>query len=397
LGTLYMMQQRTDDALGVWKQLEAAAPTNVMAPMRAGAILLSLKRYPEALAETQAAVGRIPGNAELLSQLGVAYAETGAPDQAYATFQSALKIDPSSNNLNSIAYEMAKANLKLPEALQYAQKAVSEEESETVDIDINTATPQDFASATRLAAYWDTLGWVYFRSGNFDAAEKYLNAGWHLSQDPTIADHLGQLYEKEGKKREAVHAYSEAIATGHAPKHARERVNALADFAGPGWVQPSDLQNYRISKVALVPKPKDHANADFVVLLSPGGKVIAHYVSGSEELLQAGKALEAAKLNTPFPDGGPVQILRRGILDCEPELKECTFAMYPLVYPQQIIAAGVEPHGSGDNPDSRLSGGNPDSIVLKRRSGDSSETKQPRSNGKAGQKNSQSTDHQPEP
>jgi tetratricopeptide (TPR) repeat protein len=347
LATLYMMQRRTDEALAVWKQLEQAAPSNVTAPIRVGAILLNLKRYPEALTEMQAAETRNPENAEILLQLGVAYAKTGAPDKAYATFQSALQIDPSSNNLNSIAYEMANSSLKLPEALQYAQKAVGEEEAATAEIDINTATPEDFASASRLAAYWDTLGWAYFRNGDLDEAGKYLNAGWRLSQDPTIADHLGQLYEKEGKNREAAHAYAEAIATGHAPDHSQERVDALggdrsADYAGAG-----DLQSLRIVKVALTPKPKDHANADFAVLLSPGGRVDANFVSGSEELRTAGKALAAAKFDFPFPDQGPVKMLRRGILDCEPELKECSFAMYPLSYPQQLEVSGATRPGSG--------------------------------------------------
>ena len=59
-----------------------------------------------------------------------------------------------------------------------------------------------------LAAAWDTLGWVHFRTDQFAEAEKYLNAGWNLTQDPVIADHLGQVYEKQGKKHQATGANS---------------------------------------------------------------------------------------------------------------------------------------------------------------------------------------------
>jgi hypothetical protein len=40
-------------------------------------------------------------------------------------------------------------------------------------------------------------------------------------------------------------------------------------------------------------------------------------------------ALKSAKFDVPFPDEEPVQILRRGILDCEPEIPECTIALIP--------------------------------------------------------------------
>lgn len=336
LGTLLIQERRPEDALAVWQKLEKASPTNVIAPIRVGSILLSLKRYPEALTELEAAVNRNPANATLQSQLGVAYARTGSTNKAMASFESALRIDPSANNLNTVAYEMAQANVQLPKALEYAQKAVSKEEAATAKIDIDTATPVDFATATRLAAYWDTLGWVYFRTGDLEKAEKYLKAAWHLSQDPTGADHLGQLYEKEGKKLEARRAYEDAVATQHAPQHAVDRLDAIG--GGGGFdVMPQAIQNLRIVRLAISPKPKHEADADFVVSLSPG-KVQAEFVSGSPELRDDAKTLETAKFDFPFPDEGPVKILRRGLLDCEPEMKECSYAMYPLAYPKAATA-----------------------------------------------------------
>jgi len=380
LGMLLMQEQRPEDALAIWKQLEKASPTNVMAPIQVGSILLSLKRYPEALADLEAAVNRNPANAALQSQLGVAYAHTGSMDKAITSFQSALQIDPSANNLNTVAYEMAQANVQLPKALQYAQKAVSEEEAATAKIDIDTATPVDFATATRLAAYWDTLGWAYFRTGDLEKAEKYLKAGWHLSQDPTTADHLGQLYEKEGKKVAAKKAYEGAVSTRHAPEHAVDRLKAMGGAAG--FDSMTGTQDLRIVHLAILPKPKLHASADYVVALSPG-KVEARYVSGSGVLQGDEKALEAAKFDFPFPDEGPVKILRRGILDCEPELRHCSFAMYPLAYPQQLVTPAKRQAPIVGGADSILSGISPDSILLKRRPADSRKKSPTDANGAA--------------
>jgi len=136
LSTLFMMQRQPEEALELWKGLEKASQTNVEAPLRIGAILLSMKRYSEAVPELEGAVKRNQGNATLLTQLGIAYAHSGAKDKAIASFDDALKSDSSANNLNTVAYEMADGNLKLDEALQYAQKAVAEEESATAKIDI---------------------------------------------------------------------------------------------------------------------------------------------------------------------------------------------------------------------------------------------------------------------
>lgn len=332
LGALLVMERRFDDALGVWKQLEKAEPSNLTASEAVGTLLLQLRRYPEGVTELEQAVKRNPNDSRLLMLLGKAYSRSGNSAKAVSTFESALKIDSSPTALNNAAYEMADANVNVTGALEDAQKAVSEEESVTAKIDIDNAGPQDFAAASNLAMYWDTLGWAYFRTGDVENAEKYLNAGWRLSQDPTIADHLGQVYEKEGKKRKAIEAYDLAEAAGNAPDHTQARLDALGN-TGFDPNAPS-IQDLRIVNVNVLPKPKDHASADFIVALSPDGNVKAKFVSGTEELRGADKSLAAAKFDFPFPDQGPSQIVRRGILDCEPELRRCSFAMYPLTYPQ---------------------------------------------------------------
>jgi hypothetical protein len=52
-------------------------------------------------------------------------------------------------------------------------------------------------------------------------------------------------------------------------------------------------------------------------------------MSGSLELSDAGKKLAARKFEVPFPENADVQIVRRGILDCEPELPGCVFVLIP--------------------------------------------------------------------
>jgi tetratricopeptide (TPR) repeat protein len=101
-------------------------------------------------------------------------------------FRQALEQDPSSAlTLNYLGYMMADRGTRLPEALKLIRKAV--------DLD-----PLN-------GAYLDSLGWVYFKMGDYESAEQYLRQAVERdSSDPSVHDHLGELYEKTGRIRLAV-------------------------------------------------------------------------------------------------------------------------------------------------------------------------------------------------
>jgi len=51
-------------------------------------------------------------------------------------------------------------------------------------------------------AYLDSLGWVYFKLGQYEQAEENLRQAAERDRtDPTVHDHLGDLYEKTGRIR----------------------------------------------------------------------------------------------------------------------------------------------------------------------------------------------------
>ncbi len=57
-------------------------------------------------------------------------------------------------------------------------------------------------------AYLDSLGWAYVKSGQYALAEENLRkASERLSTDPTVHDHLGELYEKTGHLKMAAAQY----------------------------------------------------------------------------------------------------------------------------------------------------------------------------------------------
>ena len=94
--------------------------------------------------------------------------------------------------LNYLGYMLADRGVKLDDALAMLQKAVQ-------------LDPQNYA-------YLDSLGWVYFKLGQYPLAEENLRkASERVSTDPTVHDHLGELYEKTGRLRLAVAQWDQSL------------------------------------------------------------------------------------------------------------------------------------------------------------------------------------------
>jgi tetratricopeptide (TPR) repeat protein len=151
-------------------------------------------------------------------------------DEAEAQFRRALVIDPQNATiLNYLGYMFADRGVRLPEALVLIRKAV--------DLD-----PQNYA-------YLDSLGWAYYKSGQYALAEENIRkANERNNGDPTIHDHLGEVYEKTGKLKLAVAQWERSM-TEYA-----HSLPADADPANVAKVQHK-LENARVklSKVTTAP------------------------------------------------------------------------------------------------------------------------------------------------
>ena len=104
-----------------------------------------------------------------------------------------LVADPkNAQALNYLGYMLADRGVRLDEALGYIRKAVA--------ID-----PQN-------GAYLDSLGWAYYRLGNYDLAEENLRrASEKIGSDPTVQAHLGDVYQKTGRLKLATTHWQRAL------------------------------------------------------------------------------------------------------------------------------------------------------------------------------------------
>jgi tetratricopeptide (TPR) repeat protein len=114
-------------------------------------------------------------------------------DQAESIFRRLLDRDP--NNamvLNYLGYMLADRGTKLEESLTLLKKAIQ-------------LDPQN-------GAYLDSIGWAYFRSGQYDLAEENLRRAIdRTGNDPTVHDHLGDVYARTGRLKLAAAQWERAM------------------------------------------------------------------------------------------------------------------------------------------------------------------------------------------
>jgi len=108
-------------------------------------------------------------------------------------FKKVIASDPQhAMALNYLGYMLADQNTKLDEAFGYIKRAL--------DIDPTNG------------AYLDSIGWAYFRLGKYELAEESLvKASQKINTDPTVHDHLGDLYQKTGRLKLAATHWERAL------------------------------------------------------------------------------------------------------------------------------------------------------------------------------------------
>ncbi|HYK36173.1 tetratricopeptide repeat protein [Alloacidobacterium sp.] len=146
-------------------------------------------------------------------------------DEAEAQFRKLLSIDPNNAlTLNYLGYMLADRGVRLNEALTMIKKAV--------ELD-----PQNYA-------YLDSLGWAYYKMGQYTPAEENLTkAVARNSTDPTVHDHLGELYEKTNRLKLAAAQWEQSL------NEYAKTVSADADPGDVGKVQKKlDSARVRLAK-----------------------------------------------------------------------------------------------------------------------------------------------------
>jgi tetratricopeptide (TPR) repeat protein len=155
------------------------------------------KKWADAIKAYDGAIGRLGEPKEVHWNLffarGVAFERAKIWPKAEKDFRTSLKLRPDQPAvLNYLAYSWVDRNENLQEALGMLRKAVS-------------LRPRD-------GAIIDSLGWAYYRLGQFPRAVRILERAVTLSpRNWEINDHLGDAYWRTGRFTEARHQWRRAL------------------------------------------------------------------------------------------------------------------------------------------------------------------------------------------
>lgn len=129
---------------------------------------------------------------DVLGALGLLYTRVKAVPAADSAYEEAIDTDP--NNamvLNNYAYSLADRGIELDRAEHFAKRAVELEPD--------------------VASFLDTLGWVYFKRGEYETARRWLaKAAEKSDASAAVFEHLGDTYSKLGRPDKAREAWGRA-------------------------------------------------------------------------------------------------------------------------------------------------------------------------------------------
>jgi hypothetical protein len=180
--------------------------------------------------------------------------------------------------------------------------------------------PSAFSAMRLVALAWARMGWAKYIRGENLAAMQFLNSAWLLSQSGTVANRLGQVYEKQGQPEKARHTYALAVAAGGAnATDSKERLGKLASDASTVDKEitesQTELVQMRTVRLSAITNKTASARFNLVFDSSPRPER-AEFVEGDESLRSAGEQMREKDFPVRFPDASSIKIVRRGQVSC---------------------------------------------------------------------------------
>jgi tetratricopeptide (TPR) repeat protein len=188
---------RSDEAIKILKGVISDDPKDLDAIMALGNIERGRKKFADCTQTYTQGIDALPsatdkGNWVYYFSRGICEERSKQWSKSEADMKKALELQPERPDvLNYLGYSWIDQGINLDDAMKMIKRAVDQR-------------PDD-------GSIVDSLGWAYFRTGNFEDAVKTLErAIGLLPQDSTINDHLGDAYWRVGRTLEAKFQWAHA-------------------------------------------------------------------------------------------------------------------------------------------------------------------------------------------
>ncbi|MDZ7332911.1 MAG: tetratricopeptide repeat protein [candidate division KSB1 bacterium] len=179
LGFSYLRSQQTEMAETHFREAVDALPDHPDINFFLGSVLNQRHKSDEAVPYLEKSIALKSNYAvDALGTLAMIYDEKKMHQKSDSLYEIALRAKPNDPLLmNNYSYSLSVRGIKLQEALTMAQQAVAVDSTN--------------------GAYLDTLGWIYFKMGDYQKALEYISrAVQYRDNSAEVMEHLGDVYEK---------------------------------------------------------------------------------------------------------------------------------------------------------------------------------------------------------
>ena len=173
-------------------QREQTDKSRIQVYLAKGEVLRSASRNKEAYSLYNTALAMSPENTDLLYARALTAEKLDMLDVTESDLKMVIMHEPeNASALNALGYTLADRTERLNEAREYILKAAA-------------LLPDD-------PAILDSLGWVYFRLGQYEESIKWLSKAFEFLQDAEIAAHLGEALWMDGQTQKAKSIWEKGI------------------------------------------------------------------------------------------------------------------------------------------------------------------------------------------
>ncbi len=207
---LLLSQNKYEEAITVGKKAHEAVPDDAFIQFFVGSAYMLNDQNIQAekwLENASRAPARRPFKSVVYGTLGDVRANLGKQEASDEAYELALRYDPDNDNaMNNYAYNLSVRGENLERAKELALKAIE-------------VAPEN-------AAYLDTVGWVYFKLGDYDRARRFIKAAIDTgSASAEVMEHLGDVYEQLNNFEEAQKWWKQAFEKDSTRTHLQEKIN----------------------------------------------------------------------------------------------------------------------------------------------------------------------------
>ncbi|HET6839184.1 MAG TPA: tetratricopeptide repeat protein [Bradyrhizobium sp.] len=189
--------ERSEEAIKILKSVAAEDSKDIEAVMALGNVERGRKKFADCVQTYSQGIGLLPAPNEKSTWVyyyyrGICEERSKQWSKAEADMRKALDLQPDQAHVqNYLGYSWIDQGVNLDEGMKMIKHAVDQRPDDGYIV--------------------DSLGWAYYRIGNYEEAVKTLERAIDLKpEDPTINDHLGDAYWRVGRTLEAKYQWAHA-------------------------------------------------------------------------------------------------------------------------------------------------------------------------------------------